>query len=40
MTDNEYQKLLDIYERPNIYNKIIDFEACKEFGKYKDHYLC
>ena len=39
MTDTEYQKLCDTYGKTETDNKIIDFEACKDFGKYKDHYL-
>jgi hypothetical protein len=39
MTDAEYQKLCNTYGKTETDNKIIDFEACKEFGKYKDHYL-
>ena len=39
MTDAEYQKLCDTYGKTETDNKIIDFEAFKNFGKYKDHYL-
>lgn len=39
MTDAEYQKLCDTYGKTETDNKIIDFEAFKDFAKYKDHYL-
>jgi len=39
MTDAEYQKLCDTYGKTETDNKVIDFEAFKDFPKYKDHYL-
>jgi hypothetical protein len=39
LSETEYQKLVDTYGKQKTDDKIIDFEAFKDFSKYKDHYL-
>ena len=39
LTEEEYQKLVKNYGKERTEDKIISFEANKDFSKYKNHYL-